>query len=116
MLSDLRTDRFEGVQRWYGEHHVVDESILHATARGRPFGLEGRGRQVAVRLLHVFDFGDGLIRRESAWLDFAGLQEQLCDQEARTARRAPSSERSPHTTSLPPRGSTDEHEHNRENP
>jgi F420H(2)-dependent quinone reductase len=32
---------------------------------------------------------------------FAGLQEQLCDQEARTARPAPSSERSPLTTFLP---------------
>ncbi|MBA3262679.1 MAG: nuclear transport factor 2 family protein [Thermoleophilaceae bacterium] len=77
LLADLRIDRFECVRRWYGDDHVVDESILHATARGRPFGFEGRGRQVSVRLLHVFDFGDGLIRRESAWLDFAGLQAQL---------------------------------------
>ena len=30
-----------------------------------------------VRLLHVFDFDDGLISRESAWLDVAGLQRQL---------------------------------------
>ncbi|MDQ3630444.1 MAG: ester cyclase [Actinomycetota bacterium] len=101
LLSELEIERFEGVRRWYGDDHVVDESILDATARGRPFGLEGHGRQVRVRLLHVFDFGDGLIRRESAWLDFAGLQEQLCDQEAPTARPAPSSERSPHAKSVP---------------
>jgi uncharacterized protein len=69
LLGALRIDRFEPVRRWYGDRHVVDESILHGTAVGRVFGLEGRGRPVRVRLLHVFDFADGLISRESAWLD-----------------------------------------------
>jgi uncharacterized protein len=77
LLDALRIDRFEPVRRWYGEYHAVDESILHAKAVGRVFGLEGRGREVHVRLLHVFDFADGLISRESAWLDVAGLQAQL---------------------------------------
>jgi uncharacterized protein len=77
LLGDLRIERFENVRRWYGDRHVVDESILHATAEGRPFGLEGRGRPVAVRLLHVFDFAHGRIGRESAWLDIAAVQQQL---------------------------------------
>jgi hypothetical protein len=77
LLSELRVDRFETVRRWYGDRHVVDESILHGTAVGSVFGMEGRGRHVQVRLLHVFDFADGLISRESAWLDLAGLQRQL---------------------------------------
>jgi uncharacterized protein len=77
LLAELRIDRFERVRRWYGEDHVVDESILHGTAEGRPLGLDGRGRPVHVRLLHVFDFADDLIARESAWLDIAGMQEQL---------------------------------------
>ena len=77
LLAELRVDRFETVRRWYGEDHVVDESILHAVAEGRVFGIEGRGRAVRVRLLHLFDVAGGLIRRESAWLDVAGLQRQL---------------------------------------
>jgi predicted ester cyclase len=77
LLSALRIDRFETVRRWYGADHVADESILHATAQGTVFGMEGRGRAVRVRLLHLFDFAEGLIRRESAWLDVAGLQRQL---------------------------------------
>jgi steroid delta-isomerase-like uncharacterized protein len=77
LLGELRIDRFECVRRWYGEGHVVDESILHGTAVGTVFGLSGRGREIRVRLLHVFDFADGLISRESAWLDLAGLQRQL---------------------------------------
>jgi hypothetical protein len=41
------------------------------------FGFNGHGRPVQVGLLHVFDFADGLICRESAWLDLASLQRQL---------------------------------------
>jgi hypothetical protein len=77
LLSDLKFERFEPVKRWYGEDHVVDESILHASAIGSPFGLEGRGRPVQTRVLHIFEFGAGLITRESAWLDIAGMARQL---------------------------------------
>jgi uncharacterized protein len=79
LLAELRIDRFEPVRRWYGDDHVVDESVLHATANGRPFGLEGRGRPVQARFLHIFDFSDGLISRESAWIDLAAIQQQLSD-------------------------------------
>jgi ketosteroid isomerase-like protein len=79
LLAELRIERFEPVRRWYGEDHVVDESVLHATAQGRPFGLEGRGRPVQARFLHIFDFSDGLISRESAWIDLAAIQQQLSD-------------------------------------
>ena len=75
-LEMLHT-RFEPVRRWYGEDHLVDESILHAIARGRRFALEGRDRRVHVRILHVFDIAEGRIQRESAWLDLAALQQQL---------------------------------------
>jgi hypothetical protein len=77
LLADLQIDRFEPVRRWYGDRHLVDESILHATAIGRPFGLDGRGRHVRTRILHVFEFGPARITRESAWLDIASMAEQL---------------------------------------
>jgi hypothetical protein len=69
LLSQLRLERFETIRRRYGDNHVVDDSILHATALG--------GRSVSVRILHVFDFSEGLISRENAWLDGAALQAQL---------------------------------------
>ena len=50
---------------------------MHATANGRPFGLDGRGRLVRARFLHIFDFSDGLISRESAWIDLAAIRQQL---------------------------------------
>jgi uncharacterized protein len=77
LLAELRIDRFETLRRSYGDRYAADESILHATAIGRPFGLDGRGRTVSVRLLHVFEFDDGLISRENAWLDMAELAAQL---------------------------------------
>jgi hypothetical protein len=77
LLAELRIESFEPVRRWYGDAHLVDESILHARADGRPFGLEGGRRRVRARILHVFDFEDGLIARESAWLDVAAIQQQL---------------------------------------
>src|SRR6266576_286103 len=61
LFGDLHIDRFEPVRRWYGDDHAVDETVLHATAVGRPFGLEGRGRPIQVRFLHIFDFEDGRI-------------------------------------------------------
>jgi len=79
LLAELRIDRFEPVRRRYGDDHVVDESILHATVNGSAFGLEGRGRPVQARFLHIFDFVDGLISRESAWIDLAAIQQQLSD-------------------------------------
>jgi hypothetical protein len=80
LLAELRIDRFEPVRRWYGDAHVADEAILHATANGHPFGLDGRGRPVRARFLHIFDFGDGLISRESAWIDLAAIQQQLAEE------------------------------------
>src|SRR3954466_13662066 len=77
LLGELRIDRFEPVRRWYGDDHVVDESVLHATATGRPFGGDGGGRPVRARFLHILDFGERLIRRESAWIDLAAIQAQL---------------------------------------
>jgi uncharacterized protein len=79
LLSQLRIERFEPVRRWHGSDHVVDESVLQATAVGRPFGFEGRGRPVQTRFLHIFDFDDGLISRESAWIDLGAVQQQLAD-------------------------------------
>ena len=78
LFADLADSRVECVRRLYGDDFLVDESVWRGTAPGRPFGLEGRGRPLEFRLLHVVEFAaDGQIRRENVWLDFAAILKQL---------------------------------------
>jgi uncharacterized protein len=76
-LSDLEHANVIPVRRLYGDDFAVDESIVEGYAHGRPYDLEGYGRPVRFRLLHVFQFRDGLISRENAWLDMLAIQRQL---------------------------------------
>lgn len=65
-------------KRLYGENFMVDESLWKGTVPGRPFGLEGKGRPVQFRLLHVLEFAaDGEIARENVWMDLAAIMRQL---------------------------------------
>ncbi|MDM0084071.1 ester cyclase [Variovorax sp. J31P179] len=78
LFSDLSDSRVECLRRLYGADFLVDESIWRGKASGRPFGLEGRGRPLEFRLLHVVEFTDaGDIRRENVWLDLAAIMRQL---------------------------------------
>jgi predicted ester cyclase len=78
MFSDLADGKVTCLERLYGENFLVDESVWKGTAAGRPFGLEGRGRPLEFRLLHVLQFtDDGEIKRESVWVDLAAIIQQL---------------------------------------
>jgi hypothetical protein len=78
LFADLAGGEVESQRRLYGENFLVDESLWRGRAPGRPFGLEGRGRPLAFRLLHIFEFGEsGEIRRENVWVDLAAIARQL---------------------------------------
>jgi predicted ester cyclase len=78
LFADLSDGRVECLRRLYGENFLVDESLWRGKALGRPFGLEGRGRPLEFRLLHVVEFAvDGNIKRENVWLDMAAILRQL---------------------------------------
>ena len=78
LFGDLADSKVRCVKRLYGENFVVDESVFDGKAVGRPFGLEGKGRTVRARLLHIIEFAnDGKIQRENAWIDMAALMQQL---------------------------------------
>jgi predicted ester cyclase len=78
LFADLAESQVTPVRRLYGENFIVDESHWAGTAPGRPFGIEGHGRPVSFRLLHVVNFTpDGLIQQEQVWLDLAAIQHQL---------------------------------------
>jgi hypothetical protein len=78
LFADLSDGQVRSLRRLYGENFMVDDSVWRGTAVGRPFGLEGRGRPLEFRLLHVLEFGpDGRIRRENVWVDYAAIAQQL---------------------------------------
>lgn len=78
LFADLADGQVSCVKRLYGDGFLVDESLWKGTAPGRPFGLEGRGRPLEFRLLHVVEFtGTGRIQRENVWIDLAAIIQQL---------------------------------------
>jgi hypothetical protein len=77
LFDHLVFERMTPRRRLYGDDFCVDEALVEARAVGRPFGIEGRGRSVRFRLLHIFEFADGLMTRENAWLDLVAIQQQL---------------------------------------
>lgn len=78
LFADLSDGKVQSLRRYYGEDFMVDESLWKGRAPGKPFGFEGRGRDLEFRLLHVIEFSAaGDIRRENVWIDFAAITQQL---------------------------------------
>jgi hypothetical protein len=78
LFKDLSESKATSVKRLYGENFLVDESLWEGRAPGRPFGLEGRGRPLTFRLLHVVEFTpDEQIQSEQVWIDMAAILKQL---------------------------------------
>jgi len=78
LFADLAEGEVQSRRRLYGDDFLVDESLWRGKAPGRPFGLEGRGRPLEFRLLHVVEFeASGMIRRENVWVDLGAIARQL---------------------------------------
>ncbi|WP_084080838.1 ester cyclase [Edaphobacter aggregans] len=78
LFADLAESSVTPGKRLYGDNFIVDDSVAKFKAVGRPFGLEGKGRTVEARLLHIVEFtNDGTIQRENVWIDMAALMQQL---------------------------------------
>jgi len=78
LFKDLSDSHVQSLRRLYGENFLVDESLWRGRAPGRPFGIEGKGRPLEFRLLHVIEFSEGgAIKRENVWLDLAAIIQQL---------------------------------------
>lgn len=86
LFADLADGRVQRLRRLYGDNFLVDDSLWRGRAAGRPFGLEGGGRELAFRLLHIVEFNDdGQLARENVWIDLAAILAQLPQREAQHA-------------------------------
>jgi steroid delta-isomerase-like uncharacterized protein len=77
LVKEIRTDGEERLHTYYADDAVVIENLMTATVTGQFLGIPGNGKQVKLRILHVFEFRDGRISRENVWLDGAAVAAQL---------------------------------------
>ena len=78
MFADLEAGKVTCVKRLYGENFLVDDSVWEGRAPGRPFGVEGKGRPLKFRILHVIEFtDDSMIKSENVWVDLGEIIKQL---------------------------------------
>ena len=78
LFASMQGEKVTPLGRLYGEDFVVDESLWEGRiADGRQFLCDGRSGPVSFRLLHVFEFREGMISRETVWCDLAAIQRQL---------------------------------------
>lgn len=85
LVRDIRTEAMLPTRRYYGEDFCVIEHEWQGSVPGTFLGVPGHGRRIAFRLLHVWEFKDGLISRENVWLDGGAVVQQLTAPAAATA-------------------------------
>jgi steroid delta-isomerase-like uncharacterized protein len=77
LFSNVKGEHADVKHRLYGDNFVVDDKIWTAQVVGEFLGIPGRGRRINMRVLHVFEFRDGLICRENVWIDAGAAIAQL---------------------------------------
>jgi steroid delta-isomerase-like uncharacterized protein len=77
LTANFRTEGEHALHRYLADDSMVLEQVMTGTVVGSLLGLPGHGRRISFRILHVFEFRDGLISRENVWLDTAAVVSQL---------------------------------------
>lgn len=77
LTDNFRTENWEITRQYLADDAMVLEQLMTGTVIGSLLGLPGNGRRVSFRMMHVFEFRDGLISRENIWLDTAAVVDQL---------------------------------------
>lgn len=77
LLANFHIEQDRPTHRYLAADAVILDQQLTGTVTGTLLGLPGNSRRITFRILHVFEFKDGLISRENAWLDGAAILQQL---------------------------------------
>jgi steroid delta-isomerase-like uncharacterized protein len=81
LTSDIHTEEMVPTHTYYGEDFCVMEHLWSGPVPGAFLGVPGNGKRISFRLLHVWEFRDGLISRENVWLDGGSIVAQLTSNE-----------------------------------
>jgi steroid delta-isomerase-like uncharacterized protein len=77
LTANFRSESWDVLRQYLADDAMVLEQLMTGTVIGSLLGLPGNGRRISFRLLHVFEFRDGLISRENVWLDTAAVVDQV---------------------------------------
>lgn len=77
LTANFHTEHEDVLHRYVTTDAMILEQRMTGTVVGSLLGLPGKGRRISFRILHVFEFRDGLISRENVWLDSAAITDQL---------------------------------------
>ena len=77
LAQNFRTEEEQSTHEYSTENSLVMEQLMTGTVIGEMLGIPGNNRRITFRILHVFEFRDGLISRENIWLDTAAIIGQL---------------------------------------
>jgi steroid delta-isomerase-like uncharacterized protein len=77
LTANFRAEAEEVLHRYVADDAMILEQLMTGPVIGSMLGLPGNGRRISFRILHVFEFRNGLISRENIWLDTAAIVAQL---------------------------------------
>ena len=77
LTKNFQTEVMDVTRSYYGDDFCVLEHDATGSVPGELLGVPGNGRRITFRLLHVWEFRDGLISRENVWLDGGSVIAQL---------------------------------------
>ncbi|HWF69228.1 MAG TPA: ester cyclase [Mycobacterium sp.] len=77
LTANFRSESWDILRQYLADDAMVLEQLMTGTVIGSLLGLPGNGRRISFRMMHVFEFRDGLLSRENVWLDTAAVVDQL---------------------------------------
>jgi hypothetical protein len=75
--ANVKTEVMDVNHAWYGEDFCVIEHQATCTVPGEFLGVQGNGKRVSFRMLHIWEFENDLMSRENVWLDGGSIIAQL---------------------------------------
>jgi steroid delta-isomerase-like uncharacterized protein len=77
LTSNIKTETTDVTRAYYSDDACTIEHRWTGSVPGEFLGIPGNGRRITFRMIHVFEFRDGLISRENVWLDGNAIVAQL---------------------------------------
>lgn len=77
LTANFRTEDEQPTHRYFADDAMILDQMMTGTVMGQMLGFPGNGRRITFRIMHVFEFENGLISRENVWLDGAAIAQQL---------------------------------------